>query len=118
MPRCATTARTLRRWRSSARARSGLAAILKGADLKYIAMSEPHYNLEMWASPDIKTIQDLKGKKVAITSPGSQSDYGLNDLLQSNGMKRDDVQAVYVKSQPAEVAALGSNAVSALLTRA
>ncbi|MFI5613642.1 ABC transporter substrate-binding protein [Amycolatopsis sp. NPDC051903] len=93
------------------------AAIMKGADLKYVAMSEPHYNLEMWASPAIKTIQDLKGKKVAISSPGSQSDFGLTDLLEANGMKREDVQAVFVKSVPAEVAALGSGAVSALLTQ-
>ena len=64
------------------------AAIMKGADLKYVAMSEPHYNLEMWASPDIKSVADLKGKKVAITSPGSESDFGLTALLEANGIKR------------------------------
>ncbi|GAA3439165.1 ABC transporter substrate-binding protein [Kutzneria kofuensis] len=48
------------------------AAIMKGADLKYVAMSEPHYNLEMWASPDVKDVAGLRGKKVAITSPGSE----------------------------------------------
>lgn len=92
-------------------------AIMKGAELRYIAMSEPHYNLEMWASPSVKTIQDLKGKKVAITSPGSESDYGLTALLRSKGMKRSDVTAVFVKGIPAEVAALESGAVSAILTQ-
>jgi NitT/TauT family transport system substrate-binding protein len=92
-------------------------AIMKGAQLRFVAMSEPHYNLEMWASPTVKTLQDLKGKKVAITSPGSESDYGLTALLQSKGMKRSDVTAIFVKGIPAEVAALESGAVSAILTQ-
>ncbi|MFJ1768557.1 ABC transporter substrate-binding protein [Amycolatopsis sp. NPDC088138] len=93
------------------------AAIMKGADLKYVAMSEPHYNLEMWASPDVTSVAGLKGKKVAITSPGSESDFGLTALLEANGLKREDVTAVFVKGVPAEVAALGSGAVSAILTQ-
>jgi len=92
-------------------------AIMKGAELRFVAMSEPHYNLEMWASPTVKTLQDLKGKKVAITSPGSESDYGLTALLRSKGMKRSDVTAIFVKGIPAEVAALESGAVSAILTQ-
>jgi NitT/TauT family transport system substrate-binding protein len=93
------------------------AAIMKGADLKYVAMSEPHYNLEMWASPDVKSVAELNGKKVAITSPGSESDFGLTALLEANGLEREDVTAVFVKGVPAEVAALGSGAVSAILTQ-
>jgi NitT/TauT family transport system substrate-binding protein len=98
-------------------AQDSAAAIMKGADLRYIAMSEPHYNLEMWASPENKSVKDLRGKKVAITSPGSQSDFGLTDLLEANGMKRSDVTAVFVKSVTAEVSALESGAVSAILTQ-
>lgn len=93
------------------------AAILHGSDLKYIAMSEPHYNLEMWAAPDIKTVADLKGKKVGLTSPGSQGDFGLTDLLESKGMKRSEVKSTFLKGVPAEVAALESGAVSAILTQ-
>ncbi|MEV4314183.1 ABC transporter substrate-binding protein [Actinocrispum sp. NPDC049592] len=93
------------------------AAIMKGTDLRYVAMSEPHYNLEMWASPDIKSVRDLKGKKVAITSPGSESDFGLTAIMAKNGMKREDVTGVFVKSIPAEVSALQSGAVSAILTQ-
>ncbi|HVV21972.1 MAG TPA: ABC transporter substrate-binding protein [Pseudonocardiaceae bacterium] len=92
-------------------------AIMKGAKLKFIAMSEPKYNLEMWASPDIKTIDDLKGKKVALTSPNSEGDFGLTALLQQHGISRDTVQSDYVQSAAAEVAALDSGAVSAILTQ-
>jgi NitT/TauT family transport system substrate-binding protein len=93
------------------------AAILHGSDLRFIAMSEPHYNLEMWAAPNITTFADLKGKKVGLTSPGSQGDFGLTDLLESKGMKRSDVQSTFLKGVPAEVAALESGAVSAILTQ-
>ena len=92
-------------------------AILKGAPLKFVAMSEPHYNLEMWASPTIKTVQDLRGKKVAISSPGSESDFGLTALLNSKGMQRGDVQTEFVQGIPAEVAALDSGSVQAILTQ-
>lgn len=92
-------------------------AILKGAKLKFVAMSEPTYNLEMWASPSIQTVNDLKGKKIALTSPNSEGDYGLTALLQAHGMSRSDVQSDYVQSAAAEVAALDSGAVSAILTQ-
>jgi NitT/TauT family transport system substrate-binding protein len=92
-------------------------AILKGADLKFIAMSEPTYNLEMWAGPSIKSVEDLKGKKVALTSPGSEGDFGLTALLSSHGVARTDVTSDYVQSAAAEVAALDSGAVSAILTQ-
>jgi NitT/TauT family transport system substrate-binding protein len=93
------------------------AAILHGSNLRFIAMSEPHYNLEMWAAPGVTTFADLKGKKVGLTSPGSQGDFGLTALLESKGMKRSDVRSSFLKGVPAEVAALESGAVSAILTQ-
>ncbi|HEX4224249.1 MAG TPA: ABC transporter substrate-binding protein [Pseudonocardiaceae bacterium] len=98
-------------------AQDSAAAILKGAPLRFVAMSEPHYNLEMWAGPGIKTVQDLRGKKVAISSPGSESDFGLTALLNSKGMQRGDVQTEFVQGIPAEVAALDSGSVQAILTQ-
>lgn len=98
-------------------AQDSAAAILKGAPLKFVAMSEPHYNLEMWASPTITSVQDLRGKKVAISSPGSESDFGLTALLNSKGMQRGDVQTEFVQGIPAEVAALDSGSVQAILTQ-
>lgn len=92
-------------------------AIMKGAQLKFIAMSEPTYNLEMWAAPSVGGINDLKGKKVALTAPGSEGDFGLTALLQSYGMSRSDVTVDYVQSAAAEVAALDSGSVQAILTQ-
>jgi NitT/TauT family transport system substrate-binding protein len=92
-------------------------AIMKGAKLKFIAMSEPTYNLEMWAGPSVRTVHDLKGKKIALTSPNSEGDFGLTALLASKGLSRSDVTTDYVQSAAAEVAALDSGAVSAILTQ-
>jgi NitT/TauT family transport system substrate-binding protein len=92
-------------------------AIMQGEDLRFVAMSEPHYNLEMWASPKVADVAALKGKKVAITSPGSEADFGLTDLLERDGLKRSDVTTEYVKSVPGEISALQSNAVDAILTQ-
>jgi NitT/TauT family transport system substrate-binding protein len=92
-------------------------AILKGAKLKFIAMSEPTYNLEMWAAPSVASVNGLKGKKVALTSPGSEGDFGLTALLRAHGMSRDDVTVDYVQSAAAEVAALDSGSVQAILTQ-
>ena len=80
-------------------------------------MSEPHYNLEMWANSSITSVPDLRGKKVAITSPGSESDFGLTALLNSKGMQRTDVTTEFCAGVPAEAAALESGAVQAILTQ-
>jgi NitT/TauT family transport system substrate-binding protein len=98
-------------------ASSTAAAILKGEQLTFVGMSEAHYNLEMWASPSITSVAGLTGKKVAITAPGSEADFGLTALLKQAGMPRDDVTTAYVKTVPGEIAALRSNAVSAILTQ-
>lgn len=98
-------------------ASSTAAAIMKGQKFHFFAMSQGHYNLEMWASPSITSVAGLKGKKVALTAPGSEGDFGLSALLAQAGLTRDDVTTAYVKSVPGEISALESNAVQAILTQ-
>jgi NitT/TauT family transport system substrate-binding protein len=93
------------------------AAIMKGSELTIVAVTRPVFNLEVYADPSIKTIADLKGKKIGLTSPGSQSDQALTAMLEKNGMTRDDVEPTFVKSIPGELAALQSGAVSAILAQ-
>jgi NitT/TauT family transport system substrate-binding protein len=98
-------------------ASSTAAAIMKGQKFHFFAMSQGHYNLEMWASPSITSVAGLKGRKVALTAPGSEGDFGLTALLAQAGLSRDDVTTAYVKSVPGEISALESNAVQAILTQ-
>jgi NitT/TauT family transport system substrate-binding protein len=93
------------------------AAIMKGSELTIVAVTRPVFNLQVYAEKSIKSVQDLKGKKIGLTSPGSQSDQALTAMLEANGMSREDVEPTYVKSIPGQLAALQSGSVSAILAQ-
>ncbi|TAN20970.1 MAG: ABC transporter substrate-binding protein [Actinomycetota bacterium] len=93
------------------------AAILKNIPLKFIGLSEGTYNLEMWGDSSIKSVQDLVGKKVAVSAPSSESDFGLTALLAKNNIPESSVQRIYAGSIPAMVSALESGSANALLTQ-
>ena len=93
------------------------AAILKNIPLKFIGLSEGTYNLEVWGDSSIKSVQDLVGKKVAVSAPNSESDFGLTALLAKNNIPESSVQRIYAGSIPAMVSALESGSANALLTQ-
>ncbi len=75
----------------------GLLAILRGLPLRLIfaTFNRPHYAI--YARPDIRSIQELKGKKVGVSSIGSGPDSLLQDLLNkrlSDGIKEVTIIAV------------------------
>ncbi|MEP9382988.1 ABC transporter substrate-binding protein [Nocardioides sp. KR10-350] len=98
-------------------ASSTAAGILKGIDLRYVALPIPHYYLEMWGKPSITSVDDIKGKKIGLSSPGSLGDASLDALLEEKGWSEDDVQKTFLKSTPAEVTALEQGAVDAIVTQ-
>ncbi|HWI62469.1 MAG TPA: ABC transporter substrate-binding protein, partial [Symbiobacteriaceae bacterium] len=70
----------------------------KGADIKVVGGAQMGYHsiLVKKGSP-IKTVADLKGKKLATQQKGSTADIVLNGVvLPQAGLKRDDVNMVYV----------------------
>ena len=93
------------------------AAIMKGIPLQFIGLSEGSYNLEMWGDASIKSVQGLVGKKVALSAPDSESDFGLTALLTENNIPESSVQRVYTGSIPGMVSALESGSANALLTQ-
>jgi NitT/TauT family transport system substrate-binding protein len=64
-------------------------------------------------SGTIRTIRDLKGRAVGISTPGSASHQFLNFLLVSNGLSPEDVSAVSVGMSASSVAALEHGKVDA-----
>jgi ABC-type nitrate/sulfonate/bicarbonate transport system substrate-binding protein len=57
---------------------------------------------QIWAAKEIKTIQDLKGKAVAASTPRAALDTATREALKKNGLAPDkDVQILYVQSVPA-----------------
>ena len=77
-----------------------------GAPLVYAAATVPRPNLEAIVVPKASTIQtvaDLKGKKIALNK-GSNVHYLLVKLLEKNGLKYADVQAIFLPPPDARAA--------------
>lgn len=92
-------------------------AIMKGAKISVIATIESsHRGNAIVAIKDrgILTLNDLKGKKVAMTR-GTTSDYFLDAILAVNGVARDEVKAVDMKAEEM-TGALANGAVDAVST--
>jgi NitT/TauT family transport system substrate-binding protein len=96
-------------------ASSTAAGILKGVDLRYVALPMPVYYLEMWGKPGL-TPETMEGRKVGLSSPGSLSDAAFHAWTRDKGLD-GKVEPVYLKSVPAEVAALQQGAVDAIVTQ-
>jgi len=85
-------------------------AILSGESLRFIALSQGTYNLQLWVDKGITSVQDLAGKTVALTTAGSETDVGLTALLSSQGVDPGSVTRKYLVTQPEELSAMRSGA--------
>jgi NitT/TauT family transport system substrate-binding protein len=65
------------------------------------------------AAKTVRTIADLKGKNVGVATPGSQSHFFLNYLLEKGKMSAEDVSAVGIGMGTAAVAAIERGKVDA-----
>jgi NitT/TauT family transport system substrate-binding protein len=86
-----------------------VSAILAGADLKIVSdnvLTVAEFVWAVKADSPIKTIKDLKGRKMGYTNPRSTSQALANMLLQSAGYKPEDVELVKTGGFGEGVAAL------------
>ena len=94
---------------------AAIQAQLKGQDVVVLAIHIPYPNFRLVAMPNIRDIDDLKGKIIGVSQPGSVDDIVTRELLKKKGlMPGKDVKILYVKSNPAKVSALSSNLVGAV----
>lgn len=68
-----------------------LAARLRGAEVKIIAVAFNTLALSLIAQTDIRAMTDLKGRRVGISRFGSNTDFGMRYLLKKNGIAERDV---------------------------
>jgi NitT/TauT family transport system substrate-binding protein len=87
--------------------------ILKGEKMKYLALTEGTYNLQLWATSKVKSVQDLVGKSVALTTQGSETDFALTDLLNANNIDPSKVSRKFLVNVPQMLSGLSSGAVAA-----
>jgi ABC-type nitrate/sulfonate/bicarbonate transport system substrate-binding protein len=88
-------------------------AILKGEKLRFVALAAGTYNLQLWGNQGVASVKDLSGKTVALTTQGSETDFALTALLQSQGVNPSSVQRKYLVTAPQMLSAMHSGAVQA-----
>jgi NitT/TauT family transport system substrate-binding protein len=98
---------------------SVISADLAGADLVNVASGMNVLPFYLIAGPGIKQIEDLKGKKVAVTRLGSATDYALRFATEKWPVKPDkDFTVLQLGGQPEMMAALKSGAVQGAMLNA
>jgi NitT/TauT family transport system substrate-binding protein len=66
-----------------------IAADLAGADLTILAHTMPGVVHAMMVKPEIKRVEDLKGKKIAVSSLGSLTDFLVRAIAKKKGLNPD-----------------------------
>ncbi|HEX9265798.1 MAG TPA: ABC transporter substrate-binding protein [Candidatus Binatia bacterium] len=94
-------------------------ARLRGADVTLIAGLLNVLAYSMIVSPEIKKPEDLKGKKLAVSRFGSNSDYATRKILLKWGLKPDvDVAVLQIPGgQPSRMAAIQSKVVHGMVAQ-
>jgi NitT/TauT family transport system substrate-binding protein len=91
----------------------GVVAKLQGADIVLLAANNPTMQFTLFTSPEIKTSDDLRGKKAGISRFGSSTDFSIRYIFKSMGLSERDVTIVQIGDNPSRLAALKSNAIQA-----
>jgi NitT/TauT family transport system substrate-binding protein len=64
---------------------------LAGSDLIAIACPLPVLTIDAWAKPEIKSVNDLRGKRIGVTRFGASTHFAGLSMLDSAGIKPNEV---------------------------
>ena len=99
----------------STSAGSALGAMLRGADIKVIYTNIDRPGYQLWSGqPEIKTLKDLIGKRVGVTSRGDTQELSVRLLLRKHGLDANSVAYVPVGFGATRLAALQTGTVDAV----
>jgi NitT/TauT family transport system substrate-binding protein len=97
----------------------GVAANLEGADIVYFASLLDRLNYQLIARPDIKTAEQLKGKKFAVSRYGSSADFGMRAMLKRVGIDPiKEATILQIGDEPSRIAAIKSGNVDGTVVNA
>src|SRR5215813_8706643 len=89
-------------------------AILAGADVRIVASSLNRIVGSIYARPEIKTPEDLKGKKLGISRFGALSETAVGIFLERHGLKRGtDVAILQLGGLPEIITAMEKGSIEA-----
>jgi ABC-type nitrate/sulfonate/bicarbonate transport system substrate-binding protein len=94
-------------------ASSSVLARLGGVDTTLIATATPGLLFYLVVKKDIKTGNDLKGKKVAVSRPGTDSDLAARVAVQKLGLGEKEVSYISIGSDTERVMAISQGIVDA-----
>ena len=95
---------------------STIAAAVRGLPVKLVFISSAKPMFELVSQAQIKSIQELKGKIVGISSRGGSNDLMMQLILQKNGLvPNKDVTTIIVGAQEETVIALRTGRIAAAL---
>jgi NitT/TauT family transport system substrate-binding protein len=91
-------------------------AAIKGQPIKAVIFTMRSPVQGLMAKPEIKNLQQLKGKKIAVSSPGSTTDIATRYILKRQGYDFPrDYSIVYIPTEPGRLAALDAGVLDAAL---
>jgi NitT/TauT family transport system substrate-binding protein len=97
----------------------GVAANLEGADLVYFLGLLDKLNYQLVARSEIKSVEQLKGKKFAVSRFGSSADFGMRAILKRVGVDPvKEATILQIGDEPARIAAVTSGNVDGTVVNA
>src|SRR5919106_6941189 len=97
----------------------GVAANLEGADIVYIVGLLDKLNYQLVTRPEIKSAEQLKGKKFGVSRFGSSADFGMRALLKRLGVDPvKEATILQIGDEPARIAAITSGNVDGTVVNA
>jgi len=93
-----------------------LAAISRGANLKIIGSHAPGMPYMLYVNDSIRSLADLRGKRIGISQPGSLAHVLIRVLLTSAGIDERDTQSVNIGNDAERFRALVAGRVDATVT--
>ena len=95
---------------------STIAAAVRGLPVKLVFISSAKPQFDLMSQAPIKSVQDLKGKIIGISSRGGSNDLITQMILQKNGLvPNKDVTLIIVGGQEESALALRAGRISAAL---
>ena len=94
-----------------------LAMVAKGAPVIGVAaiVLAPRMTVTVRGNGPIRTTNDLRGKKIGVSTGGSLTEWLTRELSRREGWGRDGVQAVALGSDAAQIAAMKTNQIDGLV---
>lgn len=93
-----------------------ITSVAEGANVQIIGTLSEKTLFSVFVRPEIKSVEDLKGKAVAVLQPGNGVDIIMRWWLKQHGLEPDkDVRIVSAGGTPARLTALINNQVQATL---